>query len=167
MILTTEILRIGTLCRPHGTKGEIQCQMENMYWDEAEAEFLIVETDGILVPFRVDDWRRKGAETLLFQLSGVDNEKKAVRLCGSTAYMLRRDLSGDAEIQPTWQELVGYIIEDESRGRVGIVRAVDESTVNTLLETEDGRLFPIHQDLIRHIDAANRTLHVCLPKGLE
>lgn len=166
MILKTEVLRIGTLCRTHGTKGEIQCQMENMYWDEADAEFLIVETDGILVPFRVDDWRGKGADTLLFHLSGVDDEKKAARLCGSIAYMLRRDLSEDTEIQPSWQELIGYIIEDESQGRVGIVHAVDESTVNTLLETEEGRLFPIHKDLIRHIDTANRTLSVCLPKGL-
>ena len=44
--------------------------------------------------------------------------------------------------------------------------SVDESTINTLLEMEDGRLLPIHEDLIRHIDDQQHVLYVSLPEGL-
>mgnify|MGYP002521145703 FL=1 len=166
MILSSEVIRIGTLRRPHGKQGEIQCQMDNEYWDNAEADFLILDTDGILVPFRVEDWRGKGADTLIFRLSGVDTEERAARLTGCTAYMLRRDLPEEEQEQMTWQNLAGYTVEDDTQGNLGRVLSVDESTINTLLEMEDGRLLPIHEDLIRHIDDRQRILYVSLPEGL-
>lgn len=166
MILSSEVIRIGTLRRPHGKQGEIQCQMDNEYWDNAEADFLILDTDGILVPFRVEDWRGKGADTLIFRLSGVDTEERAARLTGCTAYMLRRDLTEDEQEQMTWQDLKGYTVEDDTQGNLGKVLSVDESTINTLLEMEDGRLLPIHEDLIRRIDDQQHILYVSLPEGL-
>ena len=63
MITLSEVIQIGTLRRPHGKLGEIQCQMDNEFWDNAEADFLILDIDGILVPFRVEDWRQRGGHT--------------------------------------------------------------------------------------------------------
>ena len=166
MIERTEVIEIGTLGRPHGRQGEIQCQMMNDYWDEAEAEFLILDIDGILVPFRTEDWRGKGADVLIFRLRGVDSEEKAARLTGKTAYMLRRDIAEDIATELTWQDLVGYTVEDETGQPVGIVAAVDESTLNTLLELEDGRLLPIHEDLIHAIDTDARRLRMVVPSGI-
>ncbi|MGM9837517.1 MAG: ribosome maturation factor RimM [Paludibacteraceae bacterium] len=166
MIQAQDIIRIGTLRRPHGKQGEIQCYAENSYWEDSDAEFLIVEIDGIPVPFRVTDWREKGADMLVFRLAGINDEEQAARLCGNEAYMLRSDLSADAEEQLTWQDLVGYSIEDTTRGHIGTVRAIDESTINTLIETDDGRLLPCHEDLIEQIDTSARILYVHLPEGL-
>ncbi len=166
MILPQEVFPIGVMRRPHGNKGEIQCQTDNTYWDDSAADFLILEIDGILVPFRVLDWRGKGADSLLFQLTGVDTEEKALRLIGCKTYMLRRDIAEESESGLTWQDLVGYTIIDDTQGNLGVVVYVDESTANTLLENEEGRLFPIHEDLIRDIDTANRILSVSLPEGI-
>lgn len=166
MILPSEVIQIGTLRRPHGKHGEIQCQMDNEYWDNAEAEFLILDLDGILVPFRVADWRGKGADSLIFSLTGIDSEEQASRLTGATAYMLRRDLAEDEQELMTWQDLAGYTVEDDTQGNLGKVLSVDESTINTLLEMEDGRLLPVHEDLIRHIDDQQHILYVSLPEGL-
>ncbi len=166
MILSQEVVPIGVMRRPHGNRGEIQCQTDNAYWDDAEADFLILEIDGILVPFRVLDWRGKGADSILFQLAGVDTEAKALCLSGCKAYMLRRDVAEEGESDMTWQDLVGYTILDDTQGNLGVVAYVDESTANTLLENEEGRLFPIHEDLIRDIDTENRILTVSLPEGI-
>ena len=166
MIEQNELIHIGTMRRPHGKSGELQCQMDNDYWDEAEADFLILLLDGIFVPFRVEDWRGKGADSLIFRLKGVDTEVKALRLVNAEAYMLRRDLNEEAEEMMTWQDLTGYEVLNSEHVVQGRVAAVDESTINTLLELEDGRLLPVHEDLIIEIDAPHKRLVLDLPEGL-
>ena len=166
MIEQNELVRIGTMRRPHGKSGELQCQMDNDYWDEAEADFLILLLDGIFVPFRVEDWRGKGADSLIFRLKGVDTEVKALRLTNAEAYMLRRDLNEEAEEMMTWQDLTGYEVLNSEHVVQGRVAAVDESTINTLLELEDGRLLPVHEDLIIEIDEPQKRIILDLPEGL-
>lgn len=166
MIQANELIRIGTMRRPHGKSGELQCQMDNDYWDEAEADFLILLLDGIFVPFRVEDWRGKGADSLIFRLKGVDTEQKALRLVNTEAYMLRRDLAEEAEEMMTWQDLTGYEVQNANRVVQGRVVAVDETTINTLLELEDGRLLPVHEDLIIEIDEPQKRIILDLPEGL-
>lgn len=166
MIEQNELVRIGTMRRPHGKSGELQCQMDNDYWDEAEADFLILLLDGIFVPFRVEDWRGKGADSLIFRLKGVDTEVKALRLMNAEAYLLRRDLAEEAEEMMTWQDLTGYEVLNGEHVVQGKVAAVDESTINTLLELEDGRLLPVHEDLIIEIDEPQKRIILNLPEGL-
>lgn len=166
MIEQSELIRIGTMRRPHGKNGELQCQMDNAYWDEADADFLILLLDGIFVPFRVEDWRGKGADSLIFRLKGVDSEVKALRLVNAETYMLRRDLTEEAEEMMTWQDLTGYEVLNSEHVVLGRVVAVDESTINTLLELEDGRLLPVHEDLIIEIDEPQKRIVLDLPEGL-
>lgn len=163
MIQQDEVIAIGTLRRPHGTHGEIQCQMDNEYWDHADAEFLIVLRDHILVPFRVIDWRGKGADTLIFTLRGIETEQQAAQLTGSTAYMLRQDLSEEEATDITWQQLNGYHIIDTDQGDLGNITDVDESTINTLITLTDGRLIPLHEDFIQAIDTEKHTITITLP----
>ena len=166
MIEQNELIHIGTIRRPHGKSGELQCQMDNDYWDEAEADFLILLLDGIFVPFRVEDWRGKGTESLIFRLKGVNSEEKALRLVNAEAYMLRSDLDEEAEEMMTWQDLKGYEVFNVAHDVQGRVAAVDESTINTLLELEDGRLLPVHEDLIIEIDEPQKRIILDLPEGL-
>ena len=166
MIEQSELIRIGTMRRPHGKSGELQCEMDNDYWDEAEADFLILLLDGIFVPFHVEDWRGKGADSRSLRVKGVDAEVKAMRLVSAEAYMLRRDLAEEAEEMMTWQDLKGYEVLNEAHEMLGKVAAVDESTINTLLELEDGRLLPVHEDLIIEIDEPQKRIILDLPEGL-
>ena len=61
-------------------------------------------------------------------------------------------------------------MKDHSKGIIGTLMAVDETTVNVLLEvkTPDGKivLIPANEDIIRKIDPKTETLEVCLPEGL-
>ena len=137
--------------------------MLNEYWDNAEAEFLILKLDNILVPFRVLDWRGKGADSLIFQLKDVNSEPEAARLVGAEAYMLRTDLNTEQEDLTTWQDLRGFRVIDTQAGEIGTISHVDESTINTLLTLDNGQLMPIHEDFILSIDTQARILRVNLP----
>ena len=163
MITTEQVISIGHITRTHGKRGEIQCLTTNEYWDNAEATFLILSIDNILVPFRVLDWRSKGSDSLIFQLDRITDEQSAQPLIGCQAYMLTSDLCEEDELLPTWQSLTGYHVLDTDQGELGTIIHVDESTINTLITLDNDQLLPLHEDFIIDIDQANKLLTICLP----
>ena len=162
MITTDQVISIGRITRTHGKRGEIQCLTSNEYWDNADATFLIVNINNILVPFRVLDWRGKGSDSLIFQLDRITDEQTALPLIGCQAYMLASDLSEEDEILPTWQSLMGYEVVDTDQGTLGKVAEIDETTINTLITLDNGQLIPIHEDFILDIKADEKQLVICL-----
>ena len=163
MISNEEVISIGKITRTHGKRGEVQCLMENEYWDNADATFLILSIDNILVPFRVLDWRGKGSDSLIFQLDRITDEQQAQQLIGHQAYMLKSDISEENEILLTWQSLKGYRVLDTDQGELGIITDVDETTINTLITLNNNQLIPLHEDFIIDINAEDKQLTICLP----
>jgi len=160
MILKKDTILIGALARTHGKAGEVQCRAINDYWDEADAEFILLMLDHILVPFRVTDWRCKG-EDILFTLKGITTEEQALSLIGAEVYMRREDVKTENEMGVlSWQDIVGYTING------CCVVNIDDSTANVLAELQDGRLIPLHEDLITSVDHTARTITMKLPQGL-
>ncbi len=160
MIALSDIIAIGSFVRTHGKAGELQCRTTNDFWDESEAEFILVVLDSIPVPFRVLDWRCKGAD-LLFTLKGIATEQQALRLVGSEVYMRREDVKEQHEQGfLSWQDLVGYTINGCA------ITAIDDSTANVLAQLQDGRLVPLHEDLISSIDHDAHVITIQLPQGL-
>ena len=107
--------------------------------------FIFVLRDGLLVPFR---------------------SEAVSELIGEEGFVLRSDIQNEAEDQLTWQDLVGYTIEDEQDGHIGVIDYVDETTINTLATLTDGRLLPLHEDFITDIDTDARVIYVRLPFAL-
>ena len=163
MITNEQVISIGKITRTHGKRGEIQCLTSNEYWENADANFLILSIDNILVPFRVLDWRGKGSDSLIIQLDRFTDEQMAQQLVGCQAYMLASDLSEEDELMPTWQSLTGYNVLDTDQGELGTIIHVDETTINTLVNLENDQLIPLHEDFIINIEPEKKLLTVCLP----
>lgn len=163
MITNEQVIAIGRITRTHGKRGEIQCLMSNEYWDNADATFLILSIDNILVPFRVLDWRGKGSDSLIFQLDRINDEQSALQLIGYQAYMLKSDISEEEEIMPTWQSLLGYRVLDTDQGELGTITDVDETTINTLVTLNHNQLIPLHEDFIINIEPDKQLITICLP----
>ena len=75
------------------------------------------------------------------------------------------DLAADM----TWDSFIGYEVVDAHAGRLGVVEAVDESTLNVLFRIErDGAelLIPAVEEFISWVDQAKKRLEVSLPEGL-
>ena len=105
-------------------------------------EFIFVRRDGLFVPFRSEN---------------------ISELMGEEAFVLRSDVQDEEDGLMTWQDLVGYIVEDDEAGTIGQIADVDESTINTLAILEDGRMIPLHEDFILEIDEQAQILRVHLP----
>ena len=157
--MNEELLKIGMLTRLHGHRCEVQCRMENSLWEDADdATWLFVRLDGLDVPFRVTDWRTKGAEDVLFTLKGIDSEEKALRLVGAEARMLQREANvPEGEELLTWESLAGWTVRAMD-GEEARIDEVDTTTANCLARLADGRLIPLHEDLIAELDTDKKMI---------
>ena len=106
--------------------------------------FVFVKRDGLFVPFR---------------------SEQIADLVGEEGFVLRSDVQDEGDGTLTWQDLVGFEIEDDGRV-VGKIAQVDESTINTLAILEDERMIPLHEDFIIEIDEDARVIRVQLPFAL-
>ena len=170
MIKKETVYKIGKIGKPHGVDGEVSFHFDDDVFDRTDADYLILDIDGILVPFFIDEYRFKTDETALVTFADIDTQDKARNLTGCEVYFPREHSDSDSD-SLSWAEIVGYHVVDENSGKtVGEIRSVDDSTINTLFEiiTTDGTdmLIPASDDLIVEVDTEHRQITMQLPEGL-
>ena len=75
--------------------------------------------------------------------------------------MLRRDIATtDDNTILCWQDIIGYTVQGCA------IVAIDDTTANVLATLSDGRLIPLHEDLITAINHDTKTITMNLPEGL-
>jgi len=166
MIKAEEVYKIGRLGKAHGVKGEVSFQFEDDIFDRVDADYLVLDIDGILVPFFMEEYRFRSDTVCLVKFKGVDTQQRAQELTGCDVFFPRA-LAEEGEEIPSLASLVGFDIVNVSDGRtIGNIAAIDDSTVNILFELEDGMLIPANDDLIEVIDTEKQQIKMNLPSGL-
>lgn len=166
MISLESVFKIGHLGKPHGYKGEIGFSFTSDVWDRAEADYLFLMLDGILVPFFLEAYRFRGEHSALLKFVGLDSAEALQDIVGAEVYFPYSLMPEDEEVDYTWQSLVGYRVEDDEAGALGEIVRVDETTVNVLFELENGTLIPAVEEFIRDVNHDERVIHTHLPEGL-
>lgn len=170
MITREEVYKIGKIGKPHGVKGELTLQFIDDVFDRADADFLVLDIDGILVPFFFEEYRFRSDSVALVKFCDIDTQEQARTLTGCDVFFMRKYADGDDE-QLSWAQIVGFKIVEEHTGKViGTITHVDDSTINLLFEvlTEDGKelLLPASEDLIISVNADNHEIEMALPEGI-
>ena len=165
MIKPEEVYRIGRLGKAHGVKGEVSFQFDDDIFDRVDSDYLILEVDGILVPFFIEEYRFRSDTVALVKFEDVDTQQRAQELTGCDVYF-PRSLADDDET-PSLSMLIGFDVVGVTTGTtVGRIAAIDDSTANLLFELEDGRLIPAAEELITNIDSKNKVIKMTIPEGL-
>ena len=167
MIRDEELVKTGRLLKPHGIKGEIVAVSDIDLFDN-KTPFLVLEIEGIYVPFFIESLRSKGADYLI-KFERIDNEKAVKEMIGKKLFFPRRHLSSVYEEAVTWNSYIGYTVEEECIGVLGKLEAVDDSTLNVLLTVRSPQgelLIPAAEDFFRSIDDKQRRIVLTLPEGL-
>lgn len=170
MIRQEEVFRIGRIGRPHGIKGEVIFMFNDDVFDQVDADYLILQVDGILVPFFIEEYRFRTDESVLLKLEGIDTQEQARELTNCEVFFPRA-LAPDQEEGVSWAQIVGFqIVNAAGLMPIGTIASVDESTENVLLEvtSDTGKelLIPAASALIQDIDEAHRVIIMDLPEGL-
>ena len=166
MIKAEDVYKIGRIGKAHGIKGEVSLQFDDDIFDRVDADYLVLNVDGILVPFYMEEYRFRNDSVCLVKFCDIDTQQRATELTGCDVYFPRA-LAEEADEMPSLASLVGFdIIEAKGNGRVGTIAAIDDQTANILFELEDGTLIPANDDLITDIDWEGKRITMNIPKGL-
>ena len=165
MIKQEEVYRIGRIGKTHGVKGELSFLFDDDVFDRVNCDYLVLDVDGILVHFFIEEYRFTSDSNAIVKFCDVDSQPRAAELTGSDVYFPRA--LADEDDEPSLSMLVGFnIVEANSGKTIGRIDAIDDSTANLLFELEDGRLIPANDDLIHNIDTKKRTIWMDIPDGL-
>lgn len=167
MIRKEDVYKIGKLGKSHGIKGELSMMIDDDIFDRVDSEFLVLEIDGIMVPFFMEEYRFKTDDTVLVKFEGVDTQERARELTGLDVYFPREMADNDDEAELRYAQLVGYKIRNAAdKNVVGEIAAVDEQTINIMFELTDGTLLPASEELIVDIDTEKREITLIISEGI-
>lgn len=173
MITIDQLTEIGKFNAPHGIHGEIAATID-FDVDLAALHCIVVEMDGIFVPFFINTLRPRNHASLLLTIDGITDEKQASELTNKLIYALSEEFPEDEEeiIDDDGffaADLIGFDVKDVDEKLAGKIVDIDDSTENVLfiVDSDDDKriLIPVADEYIEAIDAANRLLTVNLPDG--
>lgn len=175
MIKEGEISAVGKLLKTHALKGELNVMLDIAPEYLEEGNPVILDIDGIYVPFYTDSLRPKGSFSYLVKFEGIDSEAEAKKLVNKTVYALRDRLKefmqeNYDEEYALYDDLIGWTIEDVDSGAIGKVVDIDTNTENELfiVETPDNKTvyIPLTEDFIDKMDEEAKIILMHLPDGL-
>ena len=136
MIKPEEVYKIGRLGKAHGVKGEVSFQFDDDIFDRVDADYLVLDIDGILVPFFMEEYRFRNDTVCLVKFCDIDTQQRAQELTGCDVYFPRA-LAEEADDDLSLASLVGFTIVSAPDGfPVGIIASIDDTTANILFELE-------------------------------
>ena len=179
MIKEQDILQAGKFLKPHGLDGELNVLTEYNSEILENGYPLIVDLDGIYVPFYTSGVRTKGEFSSLVSIDGVDCVEEARKFVNKLFYMLKKDIAEYLDVDEDElifdEDFIGYEVEDAKLGRIGVVKDIDDSTENVLLIVDPNNggeeiYIPFVDEFIHHIDEADEDgkgkIVMQLPEGL-
>lgn len=166
MIKKEDVFKIGRLGKTHGVKGEVSFQFDDDIFDRVEAEYLVLDVDGILVPFFMESYRFRSSNLAYVIFRDVDTIERAAELTGCDVYF-PRELAATEDEMPILEMLVGFELVDAANGQiVGRITDINDQTANVLFELDNGMLIPASDELILNVDTEKEEIVMDIPDGL-
>lgn len=174
MIRTDEVFKIGYIAKHRGLRGEVELVFTDDCFDTGSAEYLVLDMDGILVPFFWEEYSFKNQDTAILKFEDIDTEAQARRLVGHSVYYPKvhvADESGeDGATLSSYRALTGFNVYNAEGCLVGTIAQVDDSSSNILLiiDRTDGNelMLPFHDDFLLRFDLRERLLQLDIPDEL-
>lgn len=165
MIKLEEIAPIGIFGKTHGIKGEINLEL-NVDFDLENTPYIIVDIDGIFVPFFIAEYRYKTDTSALILFEDIYTEETIRPFFGKKAYVKKEILTLDDEDEMSINYYVGFTMLTPQRTIIGQIVEIDDSTANVLFVLDNDSLIPVGAVEVLDIDPDKHIMIVELPEGL-
>lgn len=161
---------LGKIVKKYSFKGEVLAKLdtdEPDIYQNIDAVFLELKNN--LIPFFVERSQLHKSELLRIKFEDVDTEADADAIMKCDLYLPLDLLPKLDDDKFYFHEVIGFSIEDTKFGKVGHIKAINDSTAQSLFEIDrDGVeiLIPMNDEFIIKVDKENKTIIVETPEGL-
>jgi 16S rRNA processing protein RimM len=161
---------LGTVVAKYSFKGEVLIKLDT---DDPSAyqslQSLLIEQEMGLVPYFVERAKLHKTQLLRTSIENVKNEIEADKLIGKAVYLPLNQLPKLDDDKFYYHEIVGFEVIESSRGVIGKITDVNDTSSQVLLEVDHKQktvLIPLVDDLLQKVDKKNKKLHISIPDGL-
>ena len=161
---------LGKIEKKYSFRRELLAKLdtdEPDLYDNLDAIFINLR--GTLIPFFVKSSQLHKSELLRLKFEDVNTEADADALIKTDLY-LPLDLLPKLEGNKFYfHEVIGFTVNDNNFGEVGILKSINDSTAQSLFEIDrDGVevLIPMNDKFMVKVDRKNKTILLNTPEGL-
>ena len=163
--------KLGYLHKTYGIKGELIIRTNLEFSDQTiiKWESVFIEIDGILVPFFIEQIKRKSDIELSIKLEDIDDEIKAKDYLCLDLYIDKKNIPKQNNETPFFDWLGSRLI-DKTNGEVGTITEILNYPGQDMLKIETTEnqeiIIPAIKDWLVSIDKESKRIIVDLPEGL-
>ena len=165
-----EMVCIGRVSKPHGTRGELRIISYSDFPERfKDLQSVLVKTARELKEMRVEGARFHNRQVLL-KFEGIDSMDEAERIKGALLMVDEKDVFPLPEGHYYHFQLLGLTVVDNERGELGTLAEIIETGANDVYVVNSPRfgevLIPVIPQVVLDIDLALRRIQVSLLPGL-
>lgn len=157
---------IGYISKTHGLKGEVTAVFV-VPIDLDSVKSVFIEMKGSLVPYLIQSFSDRGDKAFL-KFEDVNTTEQAANLKSSALYLSKTVRPSLKRGEFYNDEIVGFTVEDETEGVLGLLKQVIQSGPSRLLEIDyNGKdvLIPVNGPFIKSVNKSKKLIKVSLPEG--
>ena len=161
---------LGKIVKKYSFKGELLVKLDtddpSIY---TKMESVFIDKNKNLIPFFIERSSLHKSTLLRVKFEDIDSEEDADKLLKSELYLPLEFLPQLTGNKFYYHEIVGFEAEDLSFGLVGIVKGVNDTTNQAILEIERNGseiLIPLIDDFIKSVDRELKKIILEVPEGL-
>ncbi len=169
-MLKSDYFYLGKIVSKYSFKGELLIKLDT---DEPEAyenlESVFISLGNNLVPFFIKKSQLHKSTLLRVRFEEIADESDADRIMGSEIYLPLTMLPKLTGNKFYFHEVIGFSLNDNVHGDIGIIESVNDTTSQALFEAvKDGKqlLIPINDEIITKVDREEKIIYVSTPDGL-
>jgi len=161
---------LGKIVKKYSFKGELLAKLDTdqpELYEHLNAIFIQVKNN--FIPFFVESSQLHKSELLRIKFEDVDNEGDADALLKSELYLPLEFLPKLEGNKFYFHEVINFKIIDKNFGEVGTIKAINDSTAQSLFEIDRNGieiLIPMNDEFIIEVDRDNKSITVETPPGL-
>jgi len=161
---------LGRIVKKHSFKGEVVIKLDT---DEPEMyekmESVFVNLGNNLIPFFIKKSLLQKGNQLRVRFENIDTEDDADSILKAGIYLPLTMLPKLSGKKFYFHEIIGFKVEDDKHGDIGIITGVNDTTSQPLFEIVFGEiqmLIPMLDEFILKVDRENKTMFLKTPEGL-
>ena len=161
---------LGKIVKKYSFKGELLVKLDtdnpSTY---TKMESVFIDKNKSLIPFFIERSSLHKSTLLRVKFEDIDSEEDADKLLKSELYLPLEFLPQLTGNKFYYHEIVGFEAEDLSFGLVGIVKGVNDTTNQAILEIDRNGseiLIPLIDDFIKSVDRELKKIILEVPEGL-